>query len=110
MSVGYINQLSTSSEEWIKYVIQFWLKSIQAKIIAPKRYYNMYNLQIIYLIIILPNVLLQTQDPNLCERQEQVVYTITERIPLEEYGRFAEDFRKIGIIGSIRSVVRKDPQ
>lgn len=70
----------------------------------------MYNLQIIYLIIILPNVLLQTQDPNLCERQEQVVYTITERIPLEEYGRFAEDFRKIGIIGSIRSVVRKDPQ
>lgn len=65
----------------------------------------MYSLQVIFLITILPNVLLQTQDPYLCEGEVQVSYTITERIPLEEYGRFAEDFRRIGIQSPIRSVV-----
>lgn len=65
----------------------------------------MYNLQVIFLISILPYVLLQTQDPYLCEGEVQVSYTITERIPMEEYGRFAEHFRRIGIQSSIRSVV-----
>lgn len=65
----------------------------------------MYSLQLIFLITILPNVLPQTQDPYLCQGEVQVSYTITEQTPMEEYGRFAEAFRKIGIKASTRSVV-----
>lgn len=67
----------------------------------------MYSLQFIFLITILPNVLPQTQDPYLCEGKVQVSYTITEETPMEEYGRFAEAFRRIGIKPAIRSVVGK---
>lgn len=91
----------------------------------------MWKLMVILLFFLVPQALLQTTnedletadtrttnedldisdartDNNLCIVHDIVSYTITEETPLEEYGRFAEHYRRLGIKGAMRDVVSTD--
>lgn len=67
----------------------------------------MYNLSILFVLSFLPYALLQTEDPHLCEKYVTVRYAVTERTPLQDYGRFAEHFSRLHIQGVMRTVVNK---
>ncbi|XP_034471568.1 uncharacterized protein LOC117779472 [Drosophila innubila] len=66
----------------------------------------MCQLSIVILLSFIPFALLQTEDPHLCEKYVTVHYMVRERTPLQDYGKFAEDFTRLNIQGAMRNVIK----